>query len=297
MYFSYYELQIKMIQPLLATTPCADIAQDHIFSKNKKLIKAANSATSKLSKKIEKYLGDEISENKEYQEMCGIIRNFENILSRKIELPPTLPELMQLNKELMEECLEKNKENEIRSPNIFLKDKDGYPMLSTHVLLGNVKAIIRTIVNSKTGDDKKAYFFKSKTSMAECSALDFKCVEDFVRPSKDIVKSLAIREDGTEVMERVLNVRPLRYTNDHGKSVNIIAQNEQLPTGTEFKFTLRIRKGSPFDSLENLTEIFSYSKSMGLGAFRASGNYGGFCFKLKPLHGYVEVIEGCEGWN
>jgi hypothetical protein len=274
--FSYYEFQLKSIRPILGTCPSGDIMHEHVIEKARKQIKAANMLERKLGKKINKYIGaEDISGIKEIEELKGIIRTYCQILGTQVDIPDTLAGLLELSKELNEQMEEMIKSGDKQKATVFMRDSDGHPIISSHMILGNCKEILRTIVN---GGDKN--IFKSKVQLAESASLDIKPVEKFLRSS--------------EPVEPDLLVRPIRF-DQMGKSVTALVASEVLPEGTEFKCTLRVRKGSPLDSLDSLNFIFDHGKSLGVGAWRGSGNYGAYVYKLEELPEYKEVIE--DGWK
>ncbi len=272
--FNYYKLNLKMIREMLGTCPSSDIMHEHVIQKARKQIAEANKLDRKLSKKLDKFVGDEISARKEILELQGILRTYMQILGKQVELPENLSELLQLSKELNEEIEEMIKNGESRKMTVFMRDPEGNPIISSHMILGNIKEILRAIVNS--GDKT---LFKSKVQLSECSALDIKPVEKF------LVSSLPVYPEPL--------VRPIRF-DQMGKQVTALVASEVLPEGTEFMCTLRVRKGSPFDSLDTLKFIFDHGKLLGLGQWRGSGNYGSYVFKLEHLPEFKEDFG--DGW-
>jgi hypothetical protein len=80
-----------------------------------------------------------------------------------------------------------------------------------------------------------------------------------------------------------------------GKKTSCFAHSEQLPAGTQYKFTLRVRSGSTINQ-ELLELLLEQGKNLGLGQWRGSGNYGKFVYKIKPLPDYKEE-NSVDGWN
>jgi hypothetical protein len=273
--FSYYELQLKLIREMLGTCPSTDIYAEHILSKSKKLIVQANKTQGKLRKNLQKYLGTEILPEKEIQELQGIIQTYSEILGESFDLPDDLESLLLLSQEINERVNDLINRGDEMKATVFMRDEDGHPIISSHLILGNVKEILRTIVNS--GDK---FCFKSKVQLNECAALDLKVIEPFIRPSKDI-----LREEGTD--KHKLDIRPIRFE-IMGKPTTALSASEVLPIGTILSCNLRIRKGSPLDCLDTLKKIFSHGKNLGLGQWRSSGNRGAYVFKLKELKDFKE---------
>lgn len=312
--FDYYELQIKLIREMLGTCSEASVWDEHVIQKAKKQIKAANVLGKKIAKSLEKYQGVEISENKELAELQSILRAFKEKLGDTSEMPTTPEELAEEIKRVEEDFAEAIKKGDARKATVFMRDKNGHPMISTHMLLGNIKEILKVIVNSGNKD-----FIKSKVAVGEALALDVKSIEEFVKPNQDIIRKLVprtvlkpkmlegkpvLKEDGTpemvstneEVWMPDLCERIIRFER-MGKVETAIALSEQLPVGTEFSFTLRVRKGSALNE-DVLRMIFDMGKNDGLGAFRGSGNKGAYVFKLKKMEDYVEKVMFSEdGWS
>jgi hypothetical protein len=110
-------------------------------------------------------------------------------------------------------------------------------------------------------------------------------IDRFIVPSKDIIRN--------PDKSPKYNIRPIRF--DYmGKQVTALSASEELPIDTEFKCVLRIREGSPLDDVDTLHKIFSHGKNLGLGAWRSSGNYGAYIFKLKALEHFKETFS--DGW-
>lgn len=277
--FDYYRVDFKLLRPMLGTATETSIYSEHILQKAKKEIAKANKLRGKVSKALEKYKGDEISEKKEVMELQAVLRAYQQLTGNTADMPASIEGILALAEEVEEEFNEMVKSGEQRKATVFLKGEDGWPIISTHMILGNLKEILRTIVNN---GDKEV--IKSKVAVGELMTLDVKAVEPFMRPSNDIVRD--------EKGERVIIERPIRFSR-MGKEETAIALSEQLPEGTTFGSTLRVRKGSPVDE-SFLKKLFDLGKNCGLGAHRGSGNMGGYVFKLQSLPDYKEVFE--DGW-
>lgn len=279
--FSYYDLKLKIFRKQLATLPSADIYHQHVIERAKKEIAAANKLTNKITKNLSKYVGVEITANKEIEELKNILRSYQALTGDTTLLPDTIEALLVFASELREKFDELVAAGEQQKATVFLTDVDGDTCISTHMVLGFVKECLRNVVN---GGNKTMY--KSKVALSEGMAQDLKFCQEFVKASNQYMK----KEDGTPD----LSIRPIRFE-IMGKSTTAIAMSQQLPEGTEYSLTCRIRKGSPIDSLEVLEFIFGHGRNLGLGQGRGSLGAGAFVFKIAPLTDYKEVIY--DGWK
>lgn len=278
--FDYYQVDFKLLRPMLGTGTETSIYNDHVLQKAKKEIATANRLRGKVTKALEKYRGDEIKEHKEVLELQAVLRSFQALTGNTETMPDTIEGILDLAQTIELQFNELVKSGEQRKATVFLKGEDGWPIISTHMILGNLKENLRIIVNN---GDKTV--IKSKVSVGELMALDVKAVHEFMRPDKDIVRD--------EKGNRVIDERPIRF-NRMGKDETAIALSEQIPQGTQFGTVLRVRKGSPITQ-DFLKQLLDYGKNNGLGAFRGSGNRGAYLFKLEALPNYTETFEG--GWQ
>lgn len=278
----YYKLQLKLLREMLGTNPEASIYHAHVIQKAKKEIKKANSVSKKLAKSLEKYKDVEIPDSKEVEELKGIIRAYMEITGNKKSLPNDLPAILEIVKEVEEEFNELEKQFEEVKATVFQRDENGWPRISTHMILGNFKENLKIMVNGE--DSKESKLVKSKVGVGEMMALDLKVVEEFIKPSKDIV-----RNDGGD---RVICERPISFDR-MGKKETAIAMSEQLPIGTEFEMTLRVRSASKINDMLDI--LLDMGKNNGLGAWRGSGNKGSYVYKLEELKGYKEDFG--DGWK
>jgi len=281
MVFDYYELFLKLREPALGTNASVDIMKEHVINKSRKQIELANKSKKKISKSLKKYVGENISEQKEIEELQGILRAQQELLNVKEEIPDRLEELLVYAEDLEYRLNKHLEERELHKSTVFLRNKDGNVGISSHMLLGNIKAILATVINTKNKN-----IFKSKVQMNECLAMDIKAVETFLIASQDIV-----RDEKTQ--ERELNIRPIRF-NRMGQTISALAASEQLPAETIFNCTLRVRKESPLNDIQILKFIFSHGKNIGLGAWRNSSNHGTYDFKINKLKDYKEQLD--DGW-
>lgn len=281
MSYSYYRVDFRLLTEMLGTCTTASIYSAHVLSQAKKKISEANRLAKKVSKSLDKYRGEQISERKEIADLKAVIRSYMQIIGEIIDLPDTIPELLELAEKLDADFEAAIEAGEASRCTTFMVDENGWPIISSHMVLGNLKENLRITVNN--GDKS---ILKSKISVSETSALDIKWVEPYMKPNKDILR----KENG----EASLLERSLRFDR-MGKVCTTIALSQQLPIGTEFGTWLRIRKGSPFDSLEVLSALLDLGKNNGLGAWRGSGNKGAYCYKIKKEDNFQETLP--KGWN
>lgn len=285
--WDYYDVAFKLRTPMLATCTEASIMATHVLKKAQKEIKKANKMTGQITKIAEQWRGAEFTDDKLVLELQGIITHFAELSGQQIEdFPKDKDELLQLAQEVEENYRNILTKSEQKA-NVFMKTekKDGgvWPIISSHMVLGNLKANAKVITNS--GDK---CIFPSKVSIGESLSLDVKAIESFMVPSEDV--------DRHPNGDIILYERPIRF-NRMGKEETAIAITEQLPINTEFGCTLRVRRKSVITE-DALRKLFDLGKNQGFGAWRGSGNMGSYSFKLKKLTKFTEpVIEGHEGWD
>lgn len=296
--FDYYEVKFKLLTPMLGTATETSIYHEHVLEKAKKEIAKANRLGAKLTKVVEKFKGEPIPDNKEISELQAVMRVYLQLLGKPLDVPNDLTKLLDLNEKLEEEFNEQIKSKDQVKATVFLRDDKGFPIISTHMILGNLKENLRVMVNN--GDKS---IIKSKVSVGETMALDVKPIEPYMRPDKDILRAkdndelntFEISGKGKNILDpkgRVLLERPIRF-NRMGKEETAISLSEQLPKGTIFGTILRVRKESTI-GYDALCKLFDLGKSNGLGAWRGSGNMGSYVFKLNALPDYVEDF---GDWN
>jgi len=278
--YDYYSVRFKLMTEMLGTCTSASIWQKHIIEKAKKEIAKANKLSGKITKALEKYRGEDISTEKNISELKGIIRSYQQMLGKRDELPESIDELLEYAQEIEADFTEMCKEGDAEACTIFMKDDQGWPQISTHMILGNLKENLRIMVNN---GDKSILNYKN--SVGEVGALDLKPIESYMRPSHDIMR----KADGApDLLERPISFERM------GKKQTAIQLSERLPIDTTFGCTLRVRRLSPLTETA-LHVLFDLGKNNGLGAWRGSGNRGAYWFKLEKLHDYEE--EKPEGWN
>lgn len=296
--FDYYKLQLKLKTPQLGTATEVSIYHEHVLQKAKKAIQKANSLAAKLSKSTQKYKGADISEKKEVEELQGILRAYCQLVGKQTEIPNSVKPILELAAEVKEEYEKALKDGEVAPATVFQKGPDGKPIVSTHMILGNLKENLKIIVNSGNKD-----IVKSKVAVQEALSLDVKFLEEFMNPSKDILRGDQTNAEDlppsgrgrwvADQSDRILLERPIRFER-MGKSETAIVMSEVLPEGTEMSCTMRVRAGSNLTQ-EHLEKLLDMGKNNGLGAWRGSGNMGSYLYKLEYLPDYQETFE--DGWN
>ena len=286
--FDYYKLDVRLKSEQLGT--CSEVSpyNEHVIKKAQKMIKQANALTGKVTKQLDKYRGtDEIPEEKHYGELAGIIRRFQELLGRKEELPKDLEKLLDYCVKLEEDFDSLVSKGEERRATIFMRGDDGWPIISTHMFIGNFKENLRISVNHSALEKDKR-LLPSKVSVGEVMAQDVKPVEFFVRPSKDVVRD----ENG----KPFLCERPIVFER-MGKKETAIALSEMLPVDTEYSLHLRVRKDSllNINDGEPLRRLLDLGKNNGLGQWRGSGSRGSYWFKLTKVEKDPSLPP--EGWH
>lgn len=298
--YRYYKVDLMLFRVMLGTCPDASIYNEHILKKAKDMIKRANKQAAKLTKELKKYAGVDLPENKGIAELTGIIRTYQELMGRKDDIPTELEELLNYAKEIAEDYEDMVKKGESQKATVFMRHKNGYPMLSSHMILGNLKENLRIITNNSAEEQKAT---KSKVAVGEMMALDAKVVEEFIQPMTeggeiaDIMRKpdgsadkfvgevdpdamLAPNEADGAKPAALICERPINFER-MGVRQTAIALSEQLPVGSIFSFHLRCRALSPINNL--LEELLDYGKNNGLGAWRGSGNKGAYYFVIQEV--------------
>jgi len=319
--FKYLKVDLMLYRVMLATCPDASIYNIHILKKAKDMIKKANKQAAKLTKELRKYAGVEISESKGAAELTGIIRTYQELMGKKDDIPTDPEELIVYAKEIAEEYEDIVKKGESQKATVFMRGKDGMPMISSHMILGNLKENLRIITNNSPEGHKA---IKSKVAVGEVGALDVKVVEEFIHPVDAEGKPVDIlrKPDGnTDILRLEVDAnakiddpnlegdaanlpegavknpaliceRPITF-DCQGTKKTAIALSEQLPEGAIFSFHLRVRTLSPI--LPILADLFDFGKNNGLGAWRGSGNKGAYYYNITEVDYNPTPIPA--GWN
>jgi len=270
--FEKYDVVLEMLSPILGSCPAkADIYKQHI-------IESANKQIKELSKKIpkgqsvNKYQGEkEISKEKEDNEISAIFKNIEGLIARQLSQEEK-ELILKGDYDALDEIIE---EASNKTSTIFLKDKDGLPFLSGHVIKGFLKNAAEQI--TRTREKKNGLFLGSAT--ASIAYLNNYVgigtnVEFFFNGKKcDIDKDL---HGNTVYLER-----PLRAKTAKGERVSL-ASSEIISNLCDIKFQLRILKGAPIP-IEQLFGLFEFGEISGLSQWRNSSLYGNIRLKSYSL--------------
>ena len=280
--FVFKRVKYKFLTQVLGTCTEVELYNEHVLKKAQKEIAKANKLHGKIIKSLEKYKGSEITAEKEFEELKAVLRAYQEKVGKRDPLPDNLTDLLEYSKEVAREYEELLARGETQKSTVFMRDTDGHAKISSHMIIGNYKENLKSLINNS---EKGSKALTSKVSVGEVMATDVKVVEQFIRPSQDIVR----KPNGeAEILER-----PIRFER-MGKTQTAIAMSEYLPEGTEIEFTLRIRSGSPV--LEVLPELLEMGKNCGIGQWRGSGGMGSFVYKIEdcedPGHKYQE-----DGWK
>lgn len=274
--FDYFLLQYLLIDSFLATCSRASIWEEHILKKAQKEIKKANGLKGKMTKASENFAGTKIPKDKEIKEIQGVIRAFAALTGEPVsDLPEKMPELLSIAKAIEAKYDELVKKGDVREATVFMRNDTGHPIISTHMVLGNLKENLKTRVRNK---DKSIIEYQN--AIGGTFASEVGPVQEFMVPDSDIMR------DGKG--KRDLCERPVRFTDrtTHQETTAILL-SEQLPKDTKFECILRVVKGSPIN--ENaLRYLLHMGKVNGFGAHRGSGNHGHFNFILTKLPKYTE---------
>jgi len=299
--FMYKKLDFLLFRDMLATTTgSVSIWTEHIIQKSRKEIKAANFMEKKIAKAHARYIGENISEMKELAEYKAIIRSLrqtvkeipeydEELANR--EVPNDMDEVLAYGKELQEFIDAAIKRGETQKKTVFMLEeldevdekgnKKTWPVISSHMVLGNLKENLRNIINNSP-KEKSIY---TKVSCGEIMAGDIKPIEEFLKPSIDL------KRDANG--KALVCERPLHF-DLKGVRMSAIAMSEVIPAGAIFSCHLRIRRESPIVGM--LMELLHMGKNNGLGAWRGSGGKGAYYFRLSDCT-YEDAEKIPKGWN
>ena len=280
--FVYKKIHYKFLTEVLGTCTEFELYNEHVLKKAQKEIAKANKLQGKIIKSLEKYKGAEITEQKEFEELKAVLRAYQERVGKREPLPENIEDLLTYSKEVTEEYEALLAKGETQKSTVFMRDESGHAILSTHMFIGNYKENLKSMINNS---EKGSLAIKSKVATGEVMSTDVKVVEDFVRPSMDIVRN--------ERGEPCIIERPIRFER-MGKVMTAIAMSEYIPAGAEVTFTLRIRDGSPF--LDLLPSLLKMGRNNGIGQWRGSGKKGIFMHTMEdcpePKHEWEN-----DGWK
>lgn len=297
----YFRVGYRLITPMLSTVPEGDVMKEHLIEKAKKMAEKANRLDQRITKLLDKYKGTTIPDSKEVKELQANIRSFGELTGRNPEevLPNNMDDLLPIAEQVSDDYRALVASGEEVRGTMFLKMNAGeiraelgndalsedipddqlWPVISTHMLLGNFKENARIVTNN--GEP----MFQSKVSVGEIFALDVKATTEFMVPSKDIVRN---QNGDRELLERIVRF------NDKGTVKTAICVSEQLPKHTEFGCILRVRRTTTVSD-QDLEDLLDYGKNNGLGSWRGSGHMGAYIYQFEELPDYQETWP--EGWK
>jgi hypothetical protein len=280
--FVFKRVTYKFMTEVLSTCTEIELYNEHVLKKAQKEIAKANKLHGKIIKSLEKYKGTEITEQKEFEELKAVLRAYQERVGKREPLPDNITDLLAYSKEVSDEYELLLAKGETQKSTVFMRNEDGHAMLSTHMIIGNYKENLKSLINNSAAN---TYAITSKVSTGEIMATDVKVVEDFVIPSQDLVRKPNGEPDILE--------RPIRFDR-MGQTKTAIAMSEYLPIGSEITFTLRIRSRSPFLSV--LADLLEMGKNNGIGQWRGSGKKGTYMHKIEdcddPGHSWQK-----DGWK
>lgn len=262
--FDKYDVVLQMTTPILGSCPAkADIYKTHI-------IESANKQIALLNKKIPKGQGvnkyqneEEISKEKQDSEIEAIFKNIEMSIGRQLskeEKDGLLAGEDAFYEEMIEEASNK-------TATIFLKDKDGLPFLSGHVIKGFLKNAAEQI--SRTRERKNGTFLGSAAASVSYlnNYIGVRTNAEFFYEGK---RCDIDRHNGIAVFLE----RPLRAKTPKGERISL-ASSEIISNLCEIKFQLSIMKNCPIP-IEELFFLFEMGEIHGLSQWRNSSQYGTF---------------------
>lgn len=283
--FEYYRLTVHTTSELLATNPACDIMHEHNIQKAKKLMADAARKEKRISKALDKYSGgQDISGDKHYVDLRYNLQAYMSLMGITQPIPDNVEDLLELFEKIKEDFDEMVEQGKAQQGTVFLRNDAGHVVLSSHMILGNIKEILSNITNN--GDKT---ILSTKVSVGETCAQDIKWVEPYIE-AKQIVDGKLVDLDSVKDKEGkpVMLQRSLRIRNPQpGQAPVCISMSEYLPSGAVFQFTLRVRKKSVFTK-DALEYIFLHGSSLGLGQWRGSGGKGSYDFHLEHLPDYKE---------
>lgn len=251
-------IKCRLVWAMLGTNSVdVDIHKTHVIDKQRDLFLKKG----KLMKEIGRYEQILISDEKEKDEIEGLLNNLEALIGGPI--PEDIREEVLLGK--LDRLKKTMKEIETRGVTCFFKDEEGKPWLSPHMMTGFLKGRANALllnVPKRVNKDNDKVFLKSMAFTDAVIRAHVSIEEKRITVSQDIIR-------GEDKMPAYL-VRSLRFKDkESGGETTTIAKSEMLPEGTEFGFTYRILKGSPV--LANLETLLALGELQGIGQWRGAG--------------------------
>lgn len=279
--YNSYHVRIKLISDCLGSNPKSpNIFKEFLIDKRNELVDKYEKALKK-SKQHDavNYEGQERISGAD--ELEGIFKSIENELGRKLAQEEKDALLGPDSEEFMLELLGESTDTK---STIFLKDEQGLPYLSGHVIKGFLKAATEALCKLKPA--KNGAFLGSMAASAKYINTFMVCSDVYFFDDSGKRQDIKRNADG----EAEYLSRPLRAKTAKGDRI-ALASSEVIAEDSIGEFVLTLLGGdkSPI-TLDDLQECFNYGVFQGLGSWRGSGSYGMFeLLEIKEVKTHKEV--------
>lgn len=279
MIFNSFHIEIEFISDILGSTPkSVDVFKDFLVSRHNELAQKYAKANSK-NVTIAKYSGQ--GQMDVDSELDKIFKTIEAELGRKLTGSEREQLLSDNSEDFILELLGESADNKAQ---VFLKDSNGLPYLSSHTVKGFLKSAAEAISRTrpvKAGKYNHSYAASSKyvnTMMLASDVFFF----------KGDGKREDIKRDG-DGNPSMLS-RPLRAKTAQGDRV-ALASSEVVSAGTRARFVVCVFGGDKAPVTQrDLEDAFEYGVLQGFGSWRGSGSYGRFIVRsLTPIESKSEA--------
>ena len=253
--FNNYKLKIRLLRSMLGTNPSnPNVMDTHILDRQRKLI----AEKSNINKAVNKYLDAKtISEEQGKAELEKLRLRIETVLGEPLT-DDEFNEMVEGKFKKFTDLKETLSELDEKGITCFFRDSKGWPVISSHMILGFMKAAADAY--TKTQKPKNGTVLRSSSYTCSIINQHVGMVEQFLPASQDVIKD----EEGKPKYYQ----RSLRAMTAQGPRISL-AKSEELAAGTEFEFTLKVLDGSALTE-KHIKTIFSYGQLKGLGQFRNS---------------------------
>ena len=264
--YNSYHVKIRLITDCLGSTPKSpNIFKEFLIDKQNELVEKYSTSLKK-SKCIEALNFEGQNKIDAANELEGIFKSIENELGRK--LAPSEKETL-LGQDSEDFMLELLGEATDTKSTIFLKDSNGLPYLSGHVIKGFLKAATEALCKLKPA--KNGVFLGSMAASAKYINTFLVCSDVYFFDEEGKRQDIKRNNGEAEYCSRPLRAKTAKGDRIALASSEVIAENSV----GEFVLTLLGGDKSPI-SLKDLKECFEYGMFQGLGGWRGSGSYGMF---------------------
>lgn len=275
---SKYHVVIECLNSLLGSCPAdPSIYSMHLQNKHNKLIDQIKKKASKEKTTLTYNGAEPIPQEKFDRELELLIGSLERSLRRSFT-DDEKALLIAGDKSFVQSIFNKETQD-FGNATVFLKDENDHPVISSHMILGFLKSagIVVCRATPKAGKRKaldengeelgSGTMYSSQATTTMLLNQHVKILPELLRASRDIE-----RDDSG--MPKLYE-RPLQAKTPLGPR-SCLAASEVLPKGTQFEFDIWILGGDNVITQKHLEEAFSIMPFKGLGAWRCSGNHGGF---------------------